>query len=622
MWSYGGVAFALLMGFVCPLSHFGGEMLWHGANISGIVGAALRSSAATWGCMAALWMIATRVPVWIGRLLRLAVAVGVLVVAADAVIVMVFDLRLCFRDAITFGGNAREFRSFIETGFGHMTPGFAFAALLSAWTILSLPLFVWLRPRPVTNRRMLMGLAAALVALVLGLAPASRDPVRHFAVCSVWELVFRDTIGRRYSPAFKEKIAHQIATAAPEVFVEVLPSEPRQPDIVLLIVESWSNYQSRLFGGRRDWTPELDWFAARGVAFTNCIANGFTTEDGLIAILTGEEPIMPATARHGVLLDSFAGFMGAERGLSRLLASAGYRSYFFTNGPLELADKDQFLDSIGLDFLNDSRDPFFQKRPDGSPWPEGCFGAADEALYCRVRMAIGDIRAAREAGREKQPFLAVLETTSSHLPLVCPDGPPHSEDRVMRYVDRAAAAFIRWLEEDGFFRDGGLLVAVSDHRAMLPLNDDEFADFGATAPWRIPLFFLADWLPRGQRDGRFANQTDIAPTLEWLVHGASPVTGRRGMLLAAQSPESRFIAARMAVDRSAATAWDTKTGAVGTIRWNGDKSSATRGLEEALLWLTWERMLRENRPAVGTGPLEHARWLGGSSTTGQAGLTP
>lgn len=614
-WSNAGVVFALLMGFVCPLSHFGGELLWFGANLPGIVAAALLSSLATWGAVGAIWLASARAAPWAGRLLRLAAALVVLVVAADVVVISIFDLRFNARDALVFGGDAKTWSAFIALGLGHMRPEFALAAILLLWLLASLPAFVWLQPPRVGNAHLACGLAAAAGCMLLGAAPFDFGPVRRFAVCSVWELMLRDTHAKRFSPQHAARVEAGARALAPAVLTDSPPINPRRPDIVILVIESWSSYHSRLFGGSRDWTPGLDAAAGRGVALTRCLANGFTTEDGLVAILAGEDPLVPPATRVAVLLNNFVGFHGVERSLPRMLARSGYRSYFFTNGPLGFSRLHHFLDSIGFDFLNDGSDSFYRQGPGGSPWPQGCFGAADEALYARVRSFLrGDARAVGDAGG-RSPRLLVLETTSSHLPLTCPDGPPHTEERVMRYVDREAARFIRDIEDDGFFRDGGLLVGLSDHRAMLPIHADEVAAFGLTATWRIPLFFLADWLPKGQHDGRLASQADIPASLEWLTSGATPDAGRRGILLAPHAPPARFQAARVPQDRSMTVAWDTRTGAEGTIRWNGDRSSASPGLEEALLWLTWERIRREDRLAlvpVRDAPLRHARWLEGN----------
>lgn len=606
------------MGLVCPLSHFGGELLWFGLDLTGVITAALLSSLGTWGWLALLWLASTRAGRWTGRLLRATAAIGVFIIVADAVVVMVFSLRFNLRDAIAFGADAEVWKSFVSVGADNLTGKLALAAILAFWFLAAAPGFVWLPAWRLTGRSLGIGLSAALIGIGLGLMPTTRGPVRRFAVASIWELTVRDTSTRPFSNPFKAYVAQQIEAGLSKVIVDTHPAEPRRPDILLLLVESWSNYHSRLFGGQRDWTPEMDKAACRGLAFTNCVANGFTTEDGLIAVLTGEEPIMPARACGGVLVECFTGFHGADRGMPRLLRPAGYTSYFFTNGPLEFSRKDAFLDSIGFDYLNDIRDDFYQKRPAGKPWPQGLFGAADEALYARVRASIAQIGERRDSGRELQPFLMVIETTSSHLPLVCPIGPPHTEERVMRYTDHAAGEFIRGLEADGFFTAGGLLVAVSDHRAMLPLKPDEIASFGRSAPWRIPLFLLAEWLPQNARDGRFANQTDIGATLEWLTSGSTPVAGRRGILLLPEPKESRFVAARVASDRSIVMAWDTRTGTEGTIRWNGDRSSASPGLEQALLWLTWERLSREDRLALvpaRDAPLRRARWLEGNGGT-------
>lgn len=87
-----------------------------------------------------------------------------------------------------------------------------------------------------------------------------------------------------YSPAFARNLAYREAEQC-----ETVPVEKKS--IVMLMVESLSAYQSRYFSGIEDWTPQLDVIAARHLAYRNFYANGFITEDGEIALLTGLPPI-------------------------------------------------------------------------------------------------------------------------------------------------------------------------------------------------------------------------------------------------------------------------------------------------------------------------------------------
>lgn len=53
---------------------------------------------------------------------------------------------------------------------------------------------------------------------------------------------------------------------------------PAPPDVVVLILESWSAYQSALWGGLgNDWTPRLDALARENVWFSNLRCPGRVT---------------------------------------------------------------------------------------------------------------------------------------------------------------------------------------------------------------------------------------------------------------------------------------------------------------------------------------------------------
>lgn len=613
LWSYSGIILTILMGIVCPVSLFAYSFFWCGLNPLSPMVAALLGMATAVGGMAVLWLVSTRTRGWVGIALRAFVAIAVVVTAADVIMMLVFSCRFNLRDALVFGGHLGTWFRFLDVGMTHPTSRTILASLVALWTLASLPAFIWIPVRVKSDRFFVLGLVGAGLILLAGMIETPLGADHRAFVCSVWELALRDTSARTYSDAFKRSVAETVRRSRPSVVCDVPRADGQRPDIVMLVLESWSSYHSKYFGGNRDWTPQLDLVAARSLAFTNCIANGLITEHGLIALLAGEEPFSPSGIPQRGKWECFSGFHGAERSLPRLLAHSGYISYYLTTGPLAFSCKHQFLDSIGFDFLSDIGDAFYKNgKPGGEPWPESVFGPPDQALYLRTLALLDEIRAQRSSGGVAHPLLLVLETTSSHVPFMCPDGPPHTEERVMRYVDREAAGFIHSLDAGGFFCAGGLLLVISDHRAMTPLGPDEVALFGESAQWRIPLFFNAGFLGGGRRDGHMVSQADIAPTLEWLVTGSAPVAGRRGLLLCPEVIGGRFQAARLPASFGSVVAWDTLKGVAGTIRWNGDNSSASKGLEDALPWLTWERMGRER--AVGVipdrnAPLQRANWI-------------
>ncbi|MCC6356511.1 MAG: sulfatase-like hydrolase/transferase [Verrucomicrobiae bacterium] len=601
------MALTLALGWLVPLNLGGGGDFWGRETALAMARDSLLSHLWVWGLMAGVWSFSGRIPA-IGAVgMRGLVAIGLLGYLADIAVGTAFQVRFFLRDAIAFGGDPVTWLHFLTAGLAARPAFVGGAILLLVWGLAGLPAVVFRGPR--RSGRWAGPICGLAVAVGLGSLPHSgRWRTR---VGSVWELALTDTSSRPYSPAFRHQVARQGAPMAASLNSVRQNPAPRRPDIILLIIESWSAYQSARFGGE-DWTPRLDGLAARGWAFTNFHANGILTEDGIISMIAGEEPIMPAGGVRRGWLECFAGFMGADRALPRLLAPAGYRSCWLTTGPIRFSCKHQFLDLAGFDLLSDGSDPFYGRGEDGVPWPIGAFGPPDRALYLRALDLLDAIDRGRERTGATRPWLLVLETTSSHLPLHNPDGPPHDEAPVMAYADREAAAFVGGLRGRGFFRDGGLLIVTADHRSMGPVTDRERRRLGPSAGWRIPMFFLADWLPSGIKDGRLAAQTDLAPTLEWLTTGRTPVAGRRCVLLDPGSPPARFFAARMQDARHLIHATDTLNGASGTIRLAGDRSSSDGGLEEALLWITWERMAREPRTTVipdVRAPLRHARMI-------------
>ncbi len=592
-YAYGGAAAVALLGALGPPMLAGGFLLDRGDAIAGaMIADTLLSNLWVVGLAALSVAASARMGRWAGAAVRLPAAAAVALYAADAAVGLLFGVRLFLRDAIAFAGDPADWIRFLSVGAATDAPRMVVAGSVATAGLLGAAGLVLCRP-PRPPRSIVV---AAACAIAIGLCSLALDPPGRAGVAPAIELALTDTAASPYSAALGAALESAVASARPRVIAPRANPAPRTPDIVLLIIESWSSYHSSFFGGDNDWTPGLDTLAAGGLAFTNFCANGLTTEDGIIALVAGEEPIVPATGPRRGWLECFSGFMGPERALPRLLAPSGYLCCWLTTGPIRFSCKHQFLDTAGFDLLSDGSDPFYRDGEGGRPWPQAMFGPPDRALYRRaLSMVAGP---GPGPGSARRPLLLVLETTSSHLPLCNPDGPPHDEASVMRYVDREASAFAGALRRAGFFRGGGLLVVTSDHRAMTAPRPGEGRLFGEWAPWRVPLFFLADWLPRGVIDPRPAAQTDIGPTLEWLVSGRCPVAGRRSILLDPGCPPARFFAARERDARHIIRVADRATGASSRVALAGDRTRRPAGLDEALDWVEWERLAREPRTAL------------------------
>ena len=69
----------------------------------------------------------------------------------------------------------------------------------------------------------------------------------------------------------------------------------KHPDVLFVIMESFSSRLMTTLGGEPDVAVQLDSLAQEGVLFTNFYANSFRTDRGLVAVLSGY-PAQPTTS--------------------------------------------------------------------------------------------------------------------------------------------------------------------------------------------------------------------------------------------------------------------------------------------------------------------------------------
>lgn len=432
---------------------------------------------------------------WLQAPLRLAVAVLVVLAGADLLLFGLLTQRLNLGDALKFGGEISANWSVLESHLGSPSGmfGMAIAALFIGLVILGfLP-----EQRRLPRAAMLAGIAAmcSLSAIAIGWA----EPLRHVhsgLVKNVVELNLPQSSVRPFSAGY---LATQRAIAAqlPEL-CERNP-RPSRPNVVIVLVESLSAWQSALLGGPQDWTPRLDDMARSSHFFTHFYANGFTTSGAEIAIGSGLPPIKPP----GALEYTFSNFVVAQRSLPGLATSAGYRSQFFTSGDTGFLEVGEWLRRIGFDEVHGSEDAYYDGR---ERWQ---FHSVEDSIFYDRFLAWLDER------RDEKPFISVLLTVSSHPPFVDPATRRIDPQTSFRYVDAQLGRLHDSLEARGFFGQG-ILIIMGDHRTMTPLQAEEYRRFGERAYARVPMIVVGNVdMPR-VIDAAF-QQTDLLPSLAWVL---------------------------------------------------------------------------------------------------------
>lgn len=274
--------------------------------------------------------------------------------------------------------------------------------------------------------------------------------------------------------------------------------------VVVVLLESWSTYHSQRWLGVNDWTPRLDALAGEGVWFEQLHAGGFNTNEGLVSLLTGRDIVLPVLPAHQ--MGAFEGAWQAEHTLPTALNALGYHTALLTSGDLAYTRKGEWLNAVGFNETLGHDMPAFEGHP------RLHFAAVEDKLLYDA--AFDYIREQRQGA---SPSFVMVENVSSHHPFIHPTTGERREQAVFEYMDDTAADFIERLLADGFL-DEGVLVVVSDHRAMTFITPEERETLGRGAASRIPGFVLArDVTATGVSEP--VHQADLLPTVLRRVAG-------------------------------------------------------------------------------------------------------
>lgn len=439
--------------------------------------------------------ILRQTPYVISVLLRIMALLLLILYMTDVYVMYNFNSRLVIDDVIKYSGYAIEYLSQInkDVGLVNLT-----LLLLISCAVICIVFNPWKVQGKFNHFIYLSAISSFVFCTMAGMALDSNKNYTHS-----W--VFKNIIDYN-TMVLAERKQYSTDFVADFKYLEnqvCYNRKSEKKNIIILMVESLSVYQSKLFSGIKDWTPRLDSIAKKHIALTNFHANGFTTEDGVRSLLTGEVPVYPPATFQEAGGQSFNGVFGFAASLPNVLKEYGYRSEFLTTADLSFSRTGEWAESVGFDYVEGHEHPYYDD------FERFHFqAAADEALYNRVFSRIE---------LNQTPYFIFIKTVSTHHPFFDPVTKEKSEEKAFRYADDQIGKFYDELKQTGFF-ENGLMMIVGDHHAMVPIKKKEVEIFGAErAPAMIP-FVMVYGDERYINDDQY-QQIDVYNSLNGLVSG-------------------------------------------------------------------------------------------------------
>ena len=246
---------------------------------------------------AALMLVGWVMPLrWLAGMASWAVSALLAIGALDVYIFQTTWQRLSWSNFISFGGEwSAAFDLFLKNL--HNPDIAAYAVLLVVallWLVLEPVLLMrLLRPvrapgvvRAALAMPLLLLLATVPVQLLDSVALGTVKPLTVDVFTYQWAYSSAAPVRPASRAAFEQRYAER--ASSPQSCAMGLG---RRGDVVLVIMESLSSHQSQRVAGLRNWTPRIDAIFEGGWTFRNFHANGFRTDLGLVAVLTGLDPV-------------------------------------------------------------------------------------------------------------------------------------------------------------------------------------------------------------------------------------------------------------------------------------------------------------------------------------------
>ena len=286
----------------------------------------------------------------------------------------------------------------------------------------------------------------------------------------------------------------------------------RQPNIVLVICESFSMYKSSMSGNVLNSTPYFNDLCKQGIFFNRCFSPTFGTARGVFATVTGIPDVLlskfatrdTVTVKQRTIINNFE----------------EYEKFYFIGG------RSQFNNFTGL--INNIKGVTIYEEGKYKSVKENVWGISDKNLFLEANTVLA---------KQEKPFFAIIQTADNHRPFKIPieDNDfvqKNISDEVLKkngfeslkeynsfaYSDYCFKKFIEAAKKNTYFNNT-IFVFVGDHglegnaSAVYPKAwmDQRLADE------HIPLLFYSPNLLTAQQRNETVSQIDILPTIAGMI---------------------------------------------------------------------------------------------------------
>ena len=265
-----------------------------------------------------------------------------------------------------------------------------------------------------------------------------------------------------------------------------------QPNIVFILLESWSADIIESLGGLKSITPNFNKLEEQGLLFSNFYSNGWKSEQAVSSIFSSF-PVFPYIS------------IIKETDKARKLPSINkslknYNSSFIFGGQLSYGNIKGFLLNQKFDLVLDI---------DDFNYPRGRLGIHDEFMFDEFHLHLNKM---------KEPFFSTLFTLSSHSPYDFPFKHKFSFNsrhdpyvNSVAYTDSCLGVFFQKIKNEKWYNNT-LFIIVSDHSHSSPIH----RRVAQKERFKIPMLWYGNVLHekyKGFSNEILSSHIDITPTL-------------------------------------------------------------------------------------------------------------